>query len=75
MLVHQTIEDIHNHAIRGEFDKIQEENIQKWFDMNYNSLVKKERVYLAIPAKIAACDQVLEYYRRHNDRWDIIQEA
>ena len=53
-LVHETIEDIHRAAIRGEVDKITNDNIAIWFESNYNSLVKSEHTYLAEPQRNAA---------------------
>lgn len=56
-LVHETIEDIHRAAIRGEVDKITNDNIATWFESNYNSLVKSEHTYLAEPQRNAALSQ------------------
>src|SRR5690606_31305291 len=53
-VVHQTIEDIHKAAIRGEESKITSDNIENWFNSNYHNLVKKERVYLAPQTQKAA---------------------
>jgi DNA helicase-2/ATP-dependent DNA helicase PcrA len=74
-LVHQTIEDIHRTVLRGEENKLSEEQISRWFDTNYVYLTKRERVYLAPPVKIAALRQVLSYYRRRHGNWSTIKEA
>ena len=63
-LVHETIEDIHRAAIRGEVDKITNDNIATWFESNYNSLVKSEHTYLAEPQRNAALSQVERYAER-----------
>jgi DNA helicase-2/ATP-dependent DNA helicase PcrA len=75
VLIHQTIEDIHKHAIRGETDKINKECISEWFEQNYSSLSKSERSYLNEPVKKVALRQVLKYVDRHKDSWDTIKEA
>ncbi|MFC9600194.1 ATP-dependent helicase [Peribacillus butanolivorans] len=74
-LVHQTIEDIHKSALRGEKSKITEENVGDWFNANYNNLVKKERVYLAPQTQKAALNQVLKYVEKQNNKWSHIKEA
>ncbi|SDJ00602.1 ATP-dependent helicase [Alteribacillus bidgolensis] len=74
-LVHQTIEDIHKAAIRGEEGKITKERIDEWFYANYNNLIKKERVHLAPTTKEAALSQVKHYVERQNNDWSHIKDA
>ncbi|PLR81831.1 ATP-dependent helicase [Bacillus canaveralius] len=74
-LVHQTIEDIHKSALRGEESLINEGNIQDWFNSNYSNLVIRERVYLAPQTQAAALKQVLKYVDRQNNSWSHIKEA
>ncbi|MFL0363146.1 ATP-dependent helicase [Pseudobacillus sp. 179-B 2D1 NHS] len=74
-LVHQTIEDIHKSALRGEEEKIKEENIEDWFNANYNNLVKKERIYLAPQTQKAALKQVLQYVEKQENNWNHVKEA
>lgn len=74
-IIHQTIEDIHKHAIRGESNKINPDNISTWFEQNYTALSKSERTFLAPVTKAAALRQVLNYVDRHKDHWDLIKEA
>lgn len=74
-LVHQTIEDIHRAALRGEYQIINNETISEWFNNNYTSIAKKERAYLAEPQKEAALKQVLMYADKQSDKWDMIKEA
>ncbi|KYC62359.1 ATP-dependent helicase [Heyndrickxia coagulans] len=74
-LVHQTIEDIHKSALRGEETNITQENVEHWFYVNYNNLVKKERVYLAPQTRQAALNQVLKYVERQNNDWSHIKQA
>ena len=74
-LVHETIEDIHRAAIRGEVDKITNDNIATWFESNYNSLVKSEHTYLAEPQRNAALSQVERYAERMDGKWSSVQQA
>lgn len=74
-LVHQTIEDIHKTALRGEEGSISPDAIRGWFSANYALLSKKERVYLAPTSQQAALQHVMRYYERENGNWDRIKEA
>ena len=74
-VVHQTIEDIHKTVLKGQEHKLSEEQVNRWFDRNYGYLTKRERAYLAPNVKRAALEQVMRYYRRHQDNWAHIQEA
>jgi DNA helicase-2/ATP-dependent DNA helicase PcrA len=74
-LVHQTIEDIHKTAIRGEKDHINENSITSWFETNYSSLSRAEHTYLAEPQLKAALKSVLRYAERHRDKWEAVVEA
>lgn len=74
-LVHQTIEDVHRAALRGEAHLITTENIATWFEMNYVHLSKAERIYLAEPQRQAALNQVQRYVNRQDGDWARIKEA
>lgn len=74
-LVHQTIEDIHKHALRGEADAITPDNVRQWFDVNYANLSHKERIYLRDPQKEVAYQQVLDYVNRKDGDWSDIKET
>lgn len=74
-LVHTTIEDIHKAAIRGETDSITEENVRAWFGENYETISKREHVYLAQNVRDAALKQVLRYVDGRNNRWANIRDA
>lgn len=74
-LVHETIEDIHRTVLKGEEQRITEDNITRWFNSNYLSLVKSEHSYLAEPQRMAALKQVLRYAERQADKWDTIKQA
>lgn len=75
MLVHQTIEDIHRAALKHEEHLINSENINNWFDLNYTSLAKNERSYLAEPQRNAALKQVLNYAERQTGQWGLVLQA
>ncbi len=74
-LVHETIEDIHRTVLRGEEQEVTEDNITRWFESNYVSLVKSEHTYLAEPQRMEALKQVLRYAERQYGRWDTIKQA
>lgn len=74
-LVHETIEDIHKAALRGEAETITEENVNRWFEANYSSLTKTEHAYLAKPQQDAALRQVLRYVERRRGNWEDIRDA
>jgi ATP-dependent DNA helicase UvrD/PcrA len=74
-LVHQTIEDIHKTALRGEPEKLSHAQIRSWFETNYKYLTKRERVYLAEPIREVALGHVLRYYDRQGGDWSRIVEA
>ncbi|MCM1333648.1 MAG: ATP-dependent helicase [Bacteroides sp.] len=74
-LVHQTIEDIHKSALRHEEHLITAENIEKWFNSNYNSITKREHTYLAEPQLKAALGHVMRYVERQGGDWSRIQET
>lgn len=74
-LVHQTIEDIHRSALRHEEHLITAENIEGWFNSNYNSIKNSEHIYLAEPQLQAALKQVMRYVERQNGDWSRIQDT
>lgn len=74
-LVHQTIEDVHKAALRGEPDLITAENVAKWFEMNYTYLSRAEHIYLAENTRGAALDQVQRYVERQQGDWSQIRQA
>ena len=74
-LVHQTIEDIHKAALRGEEHLITKDNIATWFEANYAHLSKAERVYLAEAPRRIALKQVQRYAEKQKGGWDQIKEA
>ena len=74
-LVHETIEDIHKAAIKGEANTITEEKIEEWFNVNYESITLKEHSYLAETSKKTALEQVKAYAKRNEGNWDMIKEC
>jgi DNA helicase-2/ATP-dependent DNA helicase PcrA len=74
-LVHDTLEDIHTTALRGEAETITPAMITAWFNSNYDLLSRKERVYLAEPSRRAALNQVLRYYEREKGELHRLREA
>lgn len=74
-IIHQTIEDIHKRAIRNELDAINKENIQLWFDTNYESISKAEHAYLGKSQLKVALEQVLRYVEKQKDNFNKVKDA
>lgn len=74
-LVHQTIEDIHKTILKGEVKKINKDNIEKWFSLNYISIVENQKTYLGEGQLNAALEQVMRYVDRQKNRWDHIKDS
>ena len=74
-LVHQTIEDIHKAVLRGEEAKVNTDQIDRWFSLNYNNLTKKERVYLAEPVLKIARRHIGTYVDRERSNWHRLRDA
>lgn len=73
-LVHETIEDIHKAALRGESNIITEDNITGWFNTNYEAITLAEHSYLSESQRNVALRQVINYANKQKD-WSIIKEA
>ncbi len=78
-IVHQTIEDVHRAALRGESNLITPENIEIWFSMNYDSISRRDHAYLGQRQLEAALGQVQRYVDRqtavHHGDWSYIRDA
>ncbi len=74
-LVHETIEDIHRAAMRGEAHTITNENIEKWFLTNYELLSKSEHQYLDPIRREEALKQIKRYARFNANDWCNIRNA
>ena len=74
-VVHETIEDIHKAVIKDEVSLITEENIKKWFEINYQTASKLNNYYLSEPIKNSAFEQVMSYVERASQDWTIIKDA
>lgn len=74
-LVHQTIEDVHRAALRGEVDSINPENADAWLSANYEAISTSQHAYLSDVVLAAARRQVRRYIERRNGHWSDIVEA
>ena len=74
-LLHQTIEDIHKAVLRGKPALLTNENIESWFDTNYQLLVKQLHSYVAEAQRKAILRQVLNYRDQNEGQWHRIKEA
>lgn len=73
-LVHQTIEDIHDAVLRNEQTSINE-NLESWFENNYQSLVISEHSYLAENTKKVAFNYVQNYLIKSKDIWSNVKKS
>lgn len=74
-LVHQTIEDIHRAALRGDYDTITPENSDEWLQSNYETLSTSQHSYLSAAVIEAAKRQVKRYIEQRAGKWSDIVEA
>jgi DNA helicase-2/ATP-dependent DNA helicase PcrA len=75
-LLHQTIEDIHRHVLRGEpHSGLTDGQIKSWYDLNYNLLAKQQRSQLRQAQLDALLRQILRYRDRQANNWHLIREA
>jgi DNA helicase-2/ATP-dependent DNA helicase PcrA len=74
-VVHQTIEDIHKAVLRGKEQLINKNQIEAWFNSNYNNLIKKERVYLRPSTQKIALEQIFNYVEKNKNNWSKLKEA
>lgn len=74
-LVHQTIEDVHRAALRGETETITAENADAWLLANYSTLSKAQHAYLSDVVIRAAQREVRRYIDRKQGMWGDIVEA
>lgn len=74
-LLHETIEDIHKAVLRGEADTLTNENIESWFNSNYQLLVKQLHSHVAEAQRNAIFRQVLNYRDQNKGQWHRIKEA
>lgn len=74
-VVHQTIEDIHKAALRGEVNRITPYHIERWLNANHMTLSQVEHAKLPPRQLEAALKQILRYVERQHGDWSRIQEA
>ncbi len=74
-LIHQTIEDVHKAVLTGQESSVKSEQVEDWFNANYNYLTQRERVYLAPEIKKVALGHVLRYVERYSGNWGHIRQA
>ncbi len=66
-LVHATLEDMNNSIIRGNLQQVNEQSIENWFALNYQSMQEETGYFLTDEQKAAALQQVLRYYKHRKD--------
>jgi DNA helicase-2/ATP-dependent DNA helicase PcrA len=66
-VVHQTIEDIHRHVLDNRPEKLDEERVIDYFDLNFETLKKRGIHPLSQAQRDAALTHVLTYFRNNQD--------
>lgn len=74
-VVHETIEDVHKAVLKGEKETITKENIEKWFEINYETASKLNNSYMSETNQKSAISQVMAYVDRASKNWDAIYDA
>jgi DNA helicase-2/ATP-dependent DNA helicase PcrA len=74
-LVHETIEDIHRAALRGETDALTPANIYAWMMADYQGLAKAENTWLPRAELDQAFQEILGYVSFRRGDWSMIREA
>ncbi len=74
-LVHETIEDVHRAVLRGEAKALSREVIYGWMMTNYISLSESENAWLPKEKLEKAFEEVMDYVRFRQGKWDTILEA
>ena len=74
-LIHSVLEDIHMSAINHEENKINEQNIYKWFNEEYENLSRTEQAFLTKATRETALSQIMRYVQRQGDDWSSIRKA
>lgn len=66
-LVHATLEDMNKCVIAGNISQVNEEEIKKWFELNYQNMQETTGYHLEEEQKENALMQVIRYYRHRKD--------
>lgn len=66
-LVHATLEDMNKCIIAGRQDRVNEEAIEEWFALNYQSMQEQTGYYLTDEQRENALQQVNRYYHHRKD--------
>ena len=74
-VIHETIEDIHRAVLRDEMDLITNDQVDEWFEENYNGLIEREHSYLQPHTKKIAREQVAKYVENNHENWSLIKET
>jgi len=67
LLVHQTIEEMHRIALDGGLDTLDEARVRELFERTFRFLAMSDVRPIGDPAKEAAFQQVMNYFRQNRD--------
>lgn len=74
-LVHATLEDMNNCIIDGHIERVNEEAITSWFELNYKSMQEQTGYYLTDEQKENALSQVIRYFHHRKDELGRVWKA
>ena len=66
-LVHATLEDMNKCIIAGHLDRVNEEAIEEWFTLNYQSMQEQTGYELTPEQRDNALQQVIRYFHHRKD--------
>ena len=74
-LVHATLEDMNNCIIEGHLERVTEDSIKEWFELNYKSMQEHTGYYLTEEQRENALSQVVRYYHNRKDELGRVWKA
>ena len=66
-LVHATLEDMNKCIIAGHLERVNEETIEEWFTLNYQSMQEQTGYELTTEQRENALQQVIRYFHHRKD--------
>jgi DNA helicase-2/ATP-dependent DNA helicase PcrA len=74
-LVHATLEDMNNCVIDGHPERVNEETLRKWFELNYKNMQGQTGYYLTDEQKENALSQVIRYFQHRKNELGRVWKA
>lgn len=74
-LVHATLEDMNNCIIEGNLERVNEDAINSWFELNYKSMQEQTGYFLTDEQRENALSQVIRYFHHRKDELGKVWKA